>query len=77
VRSILVFVLLSLGCAHSLDSMVCAEACARHAVETGHNIEITGWKDSPGVCGCRFDDGQISYTCERPAVVEGVCQWSE
>jgi len=63
-------VIFLVGCAHSLDDMICREACARRAIETGHSFDLTAWRAEPRTCGCRFDDGKIVFTRELPPMSE-------
>ncbi len=63
------------GCAHELTydrarELGCREACARAADAAGH-ASASGWFIGTGECGCRFDDGTVDTTCERP--IDGSC----
>jgi hypothetical protein len=72
----LALVMLATGCAAQSPTwdrargLGCRKACARLADAAGHNA-ATGWALGPGECGCRFDDGTVDTTCERPS--EGAC----
>lgn len=72
----LALVMLATGCSHRqltwsrARDLGCREACARAAAGAGRSSG-TGWALGPGECGCRFDDGTVDTTCERPT--EGAC----
>jgi hypothetical protein len=76
-RAVVVVLVLALGaCAHELTfdrahALGCREACARLAADGEHG-SASGWYVGDHTCGCRFDDGTIDSTCERP--VDGRCE---